>query len=143
MPSSELQVVEEDIDQRVSEPLSKRVVKGGLWIFALRALNRGFGFLRTIVLARLLAPQDFGLLGVALVAIGALEAFSHTGFYAALIQKKDNIDGYLDTAGTVSAIRGLLMFLVLFASAPLIARFFDSEQVILVIRVFAISILLA
>ena len=143
MPSSELQVVEEDIDQRVSEPLSKRVVKGGLWIFALRALNRGFGFLRTIVLARLLAPQDFGLLGVALVAIGALEAFSQTGFYAALIQKKDNIEGYLDTAWTVSAIRGLLMFLVLFASAPLIARFFDSEQVILVIRVFSISILLA
>ena len=87
MPSSNPQVVAEVTDQQFSEPLSTRVVKGGLWIFALRALNRGFGFVRTIVLARLLAPQDFGLLGIAMIAIGALEAFSQTGFYAALIQK--------------------------------------------------------
>lgn len=136
-------MIEGDFDQRLAEPLSKRVVRGGLWVFAIRTLNRGFGLLRTVVLARLLAPLDFGLLGIAVLAIGALEAFSQTGFDAALIQKKDNIETYLNTAWTVSVIRGLLLFLVLFTSAPLIAKFFAAEQATLVIRVFAISIFLA
>jgi len=126
-----------------TEPLSKAVVRGGIWVFALRFTNRGLGFIRTIILARLLAPEDFGLLGIAMLAIATLETFSQTGFQAALIQKKDNVESYLDTAWTVSAIRGTILFLILFLSAPLVAGFFDSPQVVLVIRVIAISTLLS
>lgn len=89
------------------EPLSKRVVRGGIWVFALRITNRGLGFIRTIILARLLAPHDFGLLGIAMLAIATLETFSQTGFQASLIQKKENIKSYLDTAWTVSTIKGV------------------------------------
>ena len=124
------------------EPLSTRVVKGGLWVFALRFINRGLGFIRTIVLARLLAPEDFGLLGIALLSLSTLETFSQTGFHAALIQKKENVGSYLDTAWTVSVIRGVVLFLLLFFLAPVIARFFSSPQATLVIRVIAISTLL-
>ena len=125
------------------EPLSKRVVRGGMWVFALRFTNRGLGFIRTIILARLLAPEDFGLLGIAMLAIATLETFSQTGFQAALIQKKENADSYLDTAWTVSAIRGGLLFLILFFSAPLVATFFNSPQATLVIKVIAVSTLLS
>jgi len=90
-----------------------------------------------------LAPDDFGLLGLAMLAIGALETFSNTGFHAALIQKKDDIRSYLDTAWTISAIRGIIIFLLLFIGAPLIADFFNSDQVILVIRVVAVISLLS
>ena len=120
------------------EPLSRRVVKGGIWVFSLRITNRGLGFIRTIILARLLAPHDFGLLGIAMLAIATLETFSQTGFGAALIQKKDNVESYLDTAWTVSAIRGIILFLILSFSAPIIAKFFDSPQASLVIRAKAI-----
>ena len=65
------------------ESLSKKVVRGGIWVFALRITNRGLGFVRTIILARLLAPHDFGLLGIAMLAIATLETFSQTGFQAA------------------------------------------------------------
>ncbi len=58
------------------EPLSKRVVRGGIWVFALRITNRGLGFIRTIILARLLAPHDFGLLGIVMLAITTLKTFS-------------------------------------------------------------------
>lgn len=51
-----------------SESLSKKVVRGGIWVFSLRIINRGLGFVRTIILARLLAPEDFGLLGIAMLA---------------------------------------------------------------------------
>jgi len=127
----------------IPEPLTKRVVKGGLWVFALRIVNRGLGFVRTIILARLLAPEDFGLLGIAMLAIATLETFSQTGLQAALIQKKEDIESYLDTAWTVSAVRGVVLFLILLLTAPLIADFFDSPQALLVIKVIAISTLLS
>ena len=125
------------------ESLSKRVVRGGIWVFALRFTNRGLGFIRTIILARLLVPADFGLLGIAMLAIATLETFSQTGFGAALIQKKDNVESYLDTAWTVSVIRGIVLFLILFLSAPVIAKFFNSPQATLIIRVIAVSTLLS
>ncbi len=124
-------------------PLSKKVVRGGLWVFSLRILNRGLGLIRTIILARLLAPEDFGLMGIAMLAISTLETFSQTGFQAALIQKKEDIESYLDTAWTVSAIRGLMLFLILFFAAPLIAEFFNSPQAVLIIQVIALSTLLS
>ena len=125
------------------ESLSKKVIRGGLWVFGLRITSRGLGFIRTIILARLLAPSDFGLLGIAMLAIATLETFSQTGFQTALIQKKENVESYLDTAWTVSAIRGIVLFLVLFLSAPIVAKFFNSPQATLVIKVIAVSTLLS
>ncbi|MDB9823141.1 lipopolysaccharide biosynthesis protein [Deltaproteobacteria bacterium] len=127
----------------ITEPLSKRVIRGGMWVFALRIFNRSLGFIRTIILARLLAPEDFGLLGIAMLSISTLETFSQTGFQAALIQKKENIETFLDTAWTVSVIRGLVLFLILFLGAPIIAEFFNSPQAVLIIRVIAVSTLLS
>ncbi len=82
------------------EALSKKVVRGGIWLFALRITNRGLGFIRTIILARLLLPADFGLLGIAMLAASTLDAFSQTGFQSALIQKKGDVKAYLDVART-------------------------------------------
>jgi lipopolysaccharide exporter len=126
-----------------TEPLSKRVIRGGVWVFALRTINRGLRFIRTIILARLLLPEDFGLLGVAMLSISVLEAFSQTGFQTALIQKKDNVESYLDTAWSVSVIRGIVLFLILFFAAPTAAYFFRSDQITGIVRVIAISTLLS
>ncbi len=135
--------IDENDRQHREESLSGKVVRGGMWVFALRITNRGLGFIRTIILARLLAPEDFGLLGIAMLAISTLETFSQTGFQTALIQKKDNVESYLDTAWTVSAIRGTVLFSILFFSAPIVAKFFNSPQAILIIKVIAISTLLS
>ena len=125
-----------------SESLSSRVVRGGAWIFSLRITNRGLGFVRTIILARLLVPEDFGLLGIAMLAISTLDAFSQTGFQSALIQRKGNVRAYLDVAWTVLAVRGVVLFLMLFAAAPMAAKFFHSPQATAVIMVIAINMLL-
>ena len=130
-------------DSHETESLSKRVVRGGMWVFALRIIGRSLGFIRTIILARLLAPSDFGLLGIAMLAILTLETFSQTGFQVALVQKKENVESYLDTAWTVSAIRGTLLFLILFFSAPMAAAFFNLPQATLVIKILAVSSLLS
>ena len=65
--------------------LSQRVVRGGFWVFALRIASRGLTLIHTIVLARVLAPSDFGLMGIALLTMSALETFSQTGFQATLV----------------------------------------------------------
>jgi O-antigen/teichoic acid export membrane protein len=124
-----------------SDSLSYAVAKGGFWIFALKLINRGMGFVRTIILARILSPEDFGILGIAMLSISILDTFSQTGLLPALIQKKENVESYLDTAWTFAAIRGLFMFLILFSFAPLIAKFFSSPHASLVIKVIALSTL--
>ncbi len=123
-------------------PLSTKVVRGGMWLFALRMINRGLGLVRTIVLARLLSPEDFGLFGIAMLSISILETFSKTGFNAAVIQRRENVEPYLDTAWTVSVIRGIVLFICLFFASPFIAKFFNSTQAESVIRVIAISTIL-
>jgi len=75
-----------------SKSLSQRVVVSGFWAFLLRAVNRAFSFIRLIILARVLAPDDFGLMGIALLTMATLDTFSQTGFQAALIQKRDDIN---------------------------------------------------
>ena len=124
------------------DTLSQRVVRGGFWVFTLRIASRGLSLVRTIVLARVLAPSDFGLMGIALLTMSALETFSQTGYQAALIQKKENIEDYLDTAWTISALRGFVLFSVLYLAAPYIALFFDTPAATPIMRAIGVSMLL-
>jgi len=124
------------------ESLSQRVVRGGIWVFALRITERGFSLIRLVILARILAPHDFGLMGIALLTMATLDTFSQTGFHAALIQKKDNIDSYLNAAWTVLILRGFILFTILFFIAPYAAIFFKVPQAKAIIQVIGLSVLL-
>ncbi len=121
--------------------LSHRVVKGGLWVFLLRIVQQLFNLGRLIILARILAPHDFGLMGIALLTMATLETFSQTGFQQALIQKKGDIETYLDSAWTVLVLRGIALFVVLYFAAPYAAIFFKAPTATLIIRVIGLSIL--
>jgi O-antigen/teichoic acid export membrane protein len=127
------------IDSEYHQALSIRVIQGSIWLFGLKLVNRGLGLIRKIVLARLLAPEDFGLFGIALLSISTLEILSQTGTHEALIQKKGNTDSLLNSAWTVSVIRGLILSAILFISAPIFANFFHSPQAVAVIRIIGIS----
>ena len=124
------------------ESLSQRVVRGGAWVFALRITGRAFGLIRLVILARILAPHDFGLMGIALLTMATLETFSQTGFHAALVQKKDNTDSYLNAAWTVLILRGFILFTILFFIAPYAAIFFKAPQAKTIIQVIGFSVLL-
>jgi O-antigen/teichoic acid export membrane protein len=121
--------------------LSQRVVKSGFWVFFLRIFNQGFSLLRLIILARILSPNDFGLMGIALLTMSILETFSETGFQQALIQKKEDIKLYLDSAWTVLILRGFVLFVILYFIAPHAAIFFNAPEAKPIIRVIGFSIL--
>ena len=101
--------------------LFRRAVRGGYWILALQIVTQLLALGKTVLLARLLIKVDMGLLGVALLATDTLKTFSNTGFNTALVQRRDDIRSYLDTAWSIHVIRGVLLFIVLFAAAPVLA----------------------
>ena len=100
------------------------------------------GLLKLFILARLLAPNDFGMLGIAFLIIATLDTFSQTGLDTALIQMKDDIKEYLNTVWSISIIRGFILYGILFISAPYVAVFFKSSESTTIIRVVGITILL-
>lgn len=106
----------------------KEAAKGVSWVGAFRISTRAISFFRTIVLARILSPAQFGIFGIASLAITFLEILLETGVNVVLIQKKDKIDDYLNTAWVVSIIRGIIISAILVLSAPLVSRFFNSPE---------------
>lgn len=121
--------------------LSSRVLSGGFWMFSLKGAQTLLNVIRLLVLARILAPNDFGLMGIALLTMAALEVFSLTGFQAALIQKKEDIHAFLNPAWTILVIRAVALFAIMFLSAPLVASFFNSPDAEPIIRVIGFSVL--
>lgn len=124
------------------QTLSQHTVRGGFWVFSLRIVQQIFGLSRLVILARILAPHDFGLMGIALLTMATLETFSQTGFQQALIQKKVDIRPYLDSAWTVLILRGFVLFAILYLIAPYVAVFFNVPEAKPIIQVIGFSVFL-
>ena len=122
--------------------LSERTIKSGFWIFSVRIVQQLFGFIRIIILARVLAPHDFGLMGIAVLTMTILETVTQTGLHQALIQKKDDIKIYLDAVWTYLILRGVVLFAILYLIAPYAATFFNTPKAKLIIQVIGFAILL-
>lgn len=128
--------------KRLSQPgvtLAQKVGRAGIWSVALRVLARLLRLVQTVILARLLLPGDFGLVGVGFLLIATLETLTRSGLAEALIQKEGEARPYLDTVWTVALIRAGLLGLVVFLSAPLVAAFFAEPQLGPLVRVMALS----
>ena len=121
--------------------LSQRAVRSGAWVFLLRVIQQLFSLARLMILARILAPHDFGLMGIALLSMATLETFSQTGFQQALIQKKHDIKPYLDSAWTFLILRGVILFAILYLIAPYAATFFDAPEAKPIIQVIGLSVI--
>jgi lipopolysaccharide exporter len=109
-------------------PLRHRVVRAGIWTTLLRGVARGSGFARNVVLARLLAPDDFGVFGIALVVLSIVERLSNPGLEAALVQKDCDVREYLDTVWTIQVIRGAFFCGLLVVAAAPIAGFLGDVR---------------
>jgi O-antigen/teichoic acid export membrane protein len=124
------------------ETLASRTLNAGVWGFALNLSTRLLRTIRTVVIARFLAPDDLGLFGIALLSLGLLETFTNTGFRQALIQREGDINDYLDAAWTVQLLRGLILSGALLLAAPLVAEFFETPEGVAIIRWLALVMVL-
>ncbi len=126
----------------LADDLKGKAITGGTWLLLTRLLHSVLQFIRTVILARLLVPHDFGLFSVAILALFLVQQFSNLGFTSALIQKKGNIAPYLNTVWTINIIKGAAIALLLFLTAPLLGTFFESVEAISVIRAMALIVVL-
>jgi lipopolysaccharide exporter len=126
----------------LNTPPLERVLAAGGWAFLGRTLVGASGFARTLVLARLLSPHDFGVMATAFVILGAIETFTGTGFETALIQRRDDVDRFYDSAFTIQALRGVVLAALLWLAAPAAAAFFRGPGVVPVLRAIGLLVVL-
>jgi O-antigen/teichoic acid export membrane protein len=124
------------------EGLQRRAIRGGFWILSLRIGQQILALVRLVILARLLSPNDFGLMGIALLTIAIIDTLTQTGFELALVQRKEQTETYLDSAWTVGILRGVALFGLLQLLAPVAAGFFKSPEAENLIRAIGFSLLL-
>lgn len=115
----------------------REVVKGISWMGGLRVITRGLSLLKFVILARFLSPEQFGIYGVAILLLGLTEIVTETGINVFLIQRKESINEYIDTAWVISIARGIAIGILIFLLAPLIAALFSIPEAVTIIRLTA------
>lgn len=138
MPAKNIMKEKHKNIKKSGKTLPQKTVQGGAWISSLKIIRKVLSLIRLIIIGRILAPSDFGLMGIALLTMSALETFSTFGFKQALIQKKENTDNYLDAAWTVLIIRGFVVFIIVYLVAPYVAFFFHTPEVKPIIQVLGL-----
>lgn len=113
-----------------SDRVNKALLSGSFWTAFGEVVGQLATLATTILGARLLKPRDFGLMGTVLLTMSILEHFSQTGFDAALIQKKEDIEEYLNVAWTWHVGRGALITALLCGLAWPISLFYDEPMLL-------------
>lgn len=91
-------------------------------------MSRILTLIETAITGRILSPSAFGVYGIGLLVLSLIEIITETGINIFLIQEKDSIDTYVDTAWFVSIIRGIIICLVIVLLSPLIVYFFHAPS---------------
>lgn len=114
--------------------LKKKSYKAFGWDFIGRLGSQGIGFIISVILARLLLPDDFGLLAMINIVVIVANVFMDMGLGVSLIQRKDVRDEHYGTVMFLNIGTGALMSVILFLSSGFIADFFNKEQLKLISR---------
>ncbi|MHB8858331.1 MAG: lipopolysaccharide biosynthesis protein [Thermoleophilia bacterium] len=123
--------------------LTKLTAHSIVWMSSATLISRLVRTLVTLVLAKLLAPSEFGLFSLALIATSAFGIFREMGLSQALIFRRRDIDRAADTAFFLVPAQGLLMFCLAFALAPAISSFFNIPEASLLIRVLSLDLVVS
>lgn len=116
------------------ESLKNKTIKGVGWSAADAFLGQGVTFLVGLVLARLLSPDEYGLIGICLIFTTVLNGIVDSGFSNALIRKKDVTDDDYNTMFITNMVISILLYVLLFISAPLVSDFFKRQELTALIR---------
>lgn len=119
------------------------MVRGSAWLTAARVISNGLAFCSTIVLARLLSPEDFGLVALATSIQMIALAVTELSLSQALVQHRDPNESHFNTVWTLGVIRGVFLAFLLCVFAPLISRGFGDERLEFILYAIALSVFIA
>ena len=125
----------------MSDNLKSKTKKGLVWSMIERFATQGVQFLFGIILARLLSPEDYGTIAMPLVFLAIAQCFIDSGFSTALIRKPNLTEDDLSTAFYFNIGVGVVCYLALFFSSPLIADFYNTPILADLLKVTALATL--
>jgi lipopolysaccharide exporter len=115
--------------------------RGIRWFSLGIIVNLIIQFVVTIIITRLLLPEDFGLIAVITAIIGISEGLSFTGFDSALVQQKGKIEDSLNSVWTIELIKHFLLFSLVFTLAPVLANLLNIKSSMYLIRIVSFAII--
>ena len=124
------------------QSLKDKTVKGVAWSGIDNVVQFGVTFLVSIVLARLLSPDDYGLIGIVTIFTLVSQALINAGFTSALIRKKDATDDDYNTVFIVNLGMSLLLYVLIFLASPAIANFFNRKELVSLSRVASLGMVI-
>ena len=124
------------------QSVRSQLLHGVVWNFIEKVLIRGVSFFISIILARLLSPSDYGLIGMLAVFVSISNVFIEGGLAKALIQRQDCQDIDFSTAFVANVGMSLVIYLVMFISAPWIAAFYNEPILIPLTRILSLNFIL-
>ena len=125
-----------------TESLGSRATNGILWSAFERFGQQGVSFFVQIVLARLLAPEQFGLIAMVAVFVALCQGIADAGFHEAIIQKKELNDTLVSTVFYTNLLLACFLMVVLWVGAPYVADFYDQERLTLLLRVLSFGLII-
>lgn len=122
--------------------LKEKTIRGVGWSAVDSVLGQGITFIVGLVLARLLSPSEYGLIGIVTIFITVFNSIIDSGFSQAVIRKKDAGNEDFNTMFITNMVLSVVLFLVLFFCAPAIARFFERPELISLARVMGVVLII-
>lgn len=126
----------------MADSLKNRTVKGVAWSGLDNIIQFGVSFVVSIVLARLLSPDDYGLIGIVTIFTTICNTLINAGFTSALIRKKDTTENDYNTVFIVNLGASILLYTILFLCAPIISSFFNRAELTNLTRISTISMII-
>lgn len=124
----------------MSESLKQKTAKGVLWSSVEHFSVQTIQFVLSLIIARILSPHDYGLVGMILVFTSIAETFVNSGFSSALIRKQNKTEVDYSTAFYFNIVVGLVAYFILFFVSPFIARFYNEPLLESLTKVVSINV---
>ena len=124
----------------MSEQKSTKFVGNALWKMLETFSAKGISMVVSLILARLIAPEEFGVLGITGIFIGLTDILLTSGFTPALIQKKEIKEHDYSTVFAISLTSAVILYTAIFFASPWLADYYNEPLVVPVMRVVALAI---
>jgi len=116
------------------------LIRGAAWTIGTRWIIKGLGFLNTVIMARLLMPEDYGIVAMGMLVVGLIQTFLDFGPGTALLRKAEVSRDEIDSAWTLGILQGMGAGLLLIISLPLALQYFNEPRLTFVLLALAASV---
>jgi O-antigen/teichoic acid export membrane protein len=123
--------------------LKKQTLSGLVWTFTDTFVLKGSSFIASLILARILGPEIFGLIGMLSIFIAIGQSLVDSGLSSSIIRTKDAGDKDFSTVFYTNLVMSFLIYAIIFFCAPFIAEFYDQQILISIVRIYCLTFIIS